>query len=311
MTARKSEPRLYAKPFDASILTRQPEKKEPKVRSFHDFLGADGAVEWTEVSTGERGKSVARVCLRGLEQRDMNLGNFTEGGALETSRQPRAVDVISYLRAKTLGRRLGVNYPEVTAADFGSPFPKVAMGAGLTFVGDGGAPAQAALAFGAIAPGLRTGIAWCDLSYNIWRTTGGVAEEITTRDLFDAAAAGVDRVLFGGDSLLEPCGVVNVPTVSIIDGGTFTIAKAAGMLKTAEDGNAETIAWAMAPDVAELLRQRPKVSGGERMIFEGNEILGFPAFVSNSVPSGTLIGGDFTKATVMLRDIDLLADRSS
>jgi HK97 family phage major capsid protein len=280
------------------------------VRSLHEYVSKD-ETEWPESSHGDRGKSIAKVHFRGLEQRDMNLGNFSEGGALETSRQPRATDVISYLRAKTLGRRLGVNYPDVTAADF-SVLPRVTLGAGLTFVGEGGAPAEAALTFGAVMPSLRTGIAWGDLSYNLWRQIGGVAEEIVTRDLFDAVAAGVDRTLFHGDGGAEPLGIASALGIDISSGATFSLAKACDRLRVVEDGNGDSIFWAMSPDVAEILRQREAGTAGyPGYIFTNGRILDKPALVSNSIDAGFLFCGDFTRASVMIRDIELLVDRSS
>jgi HK97 family phage major capsid protein len=264
-----------------------------------------------EVQPGDRGKSIAKVHFRGLELRDMNLGNFSEGGALETNRQPRATDVISYLRAKVRGRKLGVQYPDVTPADF-SVLPRVTLGAGLTFVGEGGAPAEAALTFGAVMPSLRTGIAWGDLSYNLWRQIGGVAEEVVTRDLFDAVAAGVDRVLFHGDGAAEPTGIASALGVDVSDGDTFSLAKACSMLKAVEDANAESIMWAMDPATAEVLRQREAGSAGfPGYVFSAGKILDKPAYVSNSITSGHLFVGDFTRAVVMIRDVELLVDRSS
>jgi HK97 family phage major capsid protein len=243
----------------------------------------------------------------------MNLTTFTEGGALAASRQPRAQDVISYLGARVLGRRLGVNFPEATAADF-SAIPRVATGADLTFVGEGGAPAEAALAFGQIQPSLRTGIAWTDLSFNFWRTAGNVSDQVVTRELFGAAARGIDRVLFHGDGGLEPLGIANVPTVDTRTGATFALATAAAMLRAVEDANADPdfISWAMAPDVAEILRQRERGTAGiPGYLLDGGKILDRPAFVSNSIAAGHLFLGDFTQATALIRDVELLLDRSS
>jgi hypothetical protein len=67
----------------------------------------------------------------------------------------------------------------------------------------------------------------------------------------------------------------------------------------------------MDPATAEKLRQRPKASGGERMLFEDGKILDRPAYVSAGIDAGTLFLGDFTQAVVMVRDIELLVNPST
>jgi len=143
--------------------------------------------------------------------------------------------------------------------------------------------------------------------------TGGLSDRLAARSHFGAVARGIDHAVFHGDGIAEPLGIVNVPGVGSVVGTTFAIASAAQMLGLVETGNAnaDSVSWAMSPDVAEILRQRPKVSGGERMLYEDGKILDRPAFVSNSIDAGTIFCGDFTQVIVMVKDIELLIDKST
>jgi HK97 family phage major capsid protein len=67
----------------------------------------------------------------------------------------------------------------------------------------------------------------------------------------------------------------------------------------------------MAPDVAELLRKREAATGSGFLIDGNGRMLNFPVHVSNSIDAGTIFCGDFAQIVVMVKDIELLIDKST
>lgn len=286
-------------------LYEQPSQRPP-LRSMTELIRRLDKKDpaWPEMSFGDRGNDISRVCFR-----DLNATSGPEGGYLVDSKQPTAA--IEYLGAVLVAARAGAVSVPASAADF-SPMPKEVTPPTLYWVTDGNEPPDPSDGtWGAVTPYLKTGVVWSDLTRLLSVVTGGAADRIVTKAFFKSVARGVDRAVFHGAGGEEPLGIVNVPNVGSVAGATFSILKAAAMLKAVEDANAGAISWCMAPDVAEKLRQRPKAASGERMLFEDGRMLNFPALVSNSIAAGTLFCGDFSNVTILNRSLELLVDQSS
>lgn len=302
MTAQERR-KLFVKPYI-------PEPPEPQKYTFTELVRRLEKNEEMpkEVLFGDRGKDIGQVYLKWA--RDLNLGNDTAGGYLTDTKQP--MTAIEYLGAQLIVSRAGAVSVPASAADF-SPMPKEVTPPTMYWVAEGIAPPAASDGtWGVVNPHLKTGVVWSDLTRLVTVITGGAADRIVTRAFFKSVAKGLDRATFHGSGLnAEPTGIINVPNVGSIDGGTFSLLKACSMLKAVEDANAAAISWCMSPDVAELLRQRPKAASGERMLLEDGKILNFPAYVSTGIDTGTLICGDFSQVTILNRSLELLVDRFS
>jgi HK97 family phage major capsid protein len=117
------------------------------------------------------------------------------------------------------------------------------------------------------------------------------------------AAIGIDAgFLSGSGASGAPFGLLNTTGVNSQSGtalawsGICTMEEAVA-LKDASDAN---LAWVAHPTVRKLLRQRERITGGGRAIWEGNTVAGHPAFVSTCMPSASLALGDFSNATILL-----------
>jgi len=288
----------------------QPDPPKPREWSFSELVRRLEKNEPmpSEALFGDRGTDIGQVRLSGI--RAMNTGTDTAGGFLVDSKQ--WMTAIEYLGAILIAARAGAVSIRASAADF-SPMPKEVTPPTLYWVTDGNPPPTFSDGvWGTVAPNLKTGVVWSDLTRLMSVITGGAADRIVTRAFFKSVARGVDHVFFHGAGGEEPLGIVNIPNVGSVAGGTFSLLKACSMLKAVEDANAENISWCMSPDVAEILRQREKGAAGEpRYLFEDGKILDKPALVSNSIDAGTLFCGDFSNATILNRSLELLVDRSS
>ena len=315
MSAKRNEPRLYARPFDpTTMFNRQPEPPpRPPVRSYGQFVNAEGLnLPWPELRLADRGLSVADVRFAGLELRDLNATTGSEGAYLRDSKQP--VSAVEFIGAQLVSVKAGAAWTPATASDFSTPIPVETGAASFQWLGEGQEPdTPTDNVFGVVTPSMRWGTCFVEFSRNLAVVSGGLADRLLARSHFRSVSRAIDAATFHGAGGAEPLGLENVPGVGSVAGATFSVAKAASMLKSVESGNAnaDSVSWAMSPDVAELLRQRPKVSGGERMLFEDGRMLDRPAFVSNSVNPGCLFVGDFPEVTVAIKDVELMLDLST
>ncbi len=298
-----SATRLVARPYE-------PDPPKPPVRSFKeclDHLCRNAAPPpWAEIRPGTIGSSIGAVCFR-----DLSLGVDTAGGYLAANRQPQTV--IEYIGSQLLAARMGAVYSSAVAEDFSSiPVEKTA--ATFQWLGEGTPVDESSNTFGAVAPSIKWGCVFVEVTRQLRTVSGGLVDRLLARSHFGAVARGVDHAVFHGSGVDgEPIGILNVPGIGSVDGSTFSLLKACSMLKSVEDGNADagSVCFAMDPATAEILRQRPKATSGERMIFEDGKILDCPAYVSSGIAAGHLFCGDFSQVVVMARDLELLVNRNT
>lgn len=143
---------------------------------------------------------------------------------------------------------------------------------------------------------------YIEVSDRLLRQTTPEGEAFLMRALADDLAEGVDAGLIAGDGVGgAPVGILNASGVGSVPGTGFDWADARAMQRTVEAANGiaspSTTGWAVAPDVAEILRGREK-SAGSGFIMADGRIGDFRAVVSKSVPSGTLLFGDWSGAVL-------------
>jgi HK97 family phage major capsid protein len=119
---------------------------------------------------------------------------------------------------------------------------------------------------------------------------GALADQVLNYMLATALAEAADAALLTGSGTSgQPHGLFTTGLVDSRAGTSFALSDAAAMLKNADGWVGDSAAWVAGIDAAEDLRQRPKVSGGERMLLEDDRLLGRPLIVSRSAPDAGLI----------------------
>jgi len=235
--------------------------------------------------------------------RDMNITTDPAGGYL-VAENTRPDDFVAALGPVALANRLGV---EVWPGLVGDAVVPKEDGSGLWYWLDteGNAPDESPVSLGAAV--LRTRTIGCLLppvSRNLLllgarRSTEPILKGMVRR----ALASGIDTALFAGSGVNgQPAGVLNTPGIDSRPGAGFSLSTGAGMIKVLEDGNVRTenAAWIASPDVAEILRKRPKISGGEvMMVGDDNLLMARPLYVTTSIPSGTILLGNFQEGVVL------------
>ena len=280
----------------------KPKQKLYEVRDDRELL-EEGFV-WEETRAGKHGIDISKVRFRWMETRDLTAGSGVGGGFLVGSKSP--FPVIEYLGSQLVTKKAGALALPVDSL---GPVPKVAGITSAGWIAEGGGVSEPNFTFGSAPLSAKTVAAFADVSRLLNAQAGPIAEGVVTRELLGANARALDAaVLNGTGNAGQPLGVAGTIAVDVRSGATYSLAIAAAQLKTIETGNADSsmAAWIMDPASAEILRQRPKAMSGERMLLEGAEMLGLPAYVSNSVSEGFIFLGVWSEIVIPTLSIEVL-----
>jgi HK97 family phage major capsid protein len=237
--------------------------------------------------------------------RAMNVTTDTAGGFL-VAEDTRADDFVAYLFPVLLAGRLGVpSWPGLVG---NAVVPAGTIGATPYWLDtEGGAPPESTtVAFGnAVLSPKTVGALLPLINRNLLLLgTRRSVEPILQALLKTAIASGVDGAFFAGSgSDGEPLGVLNTPGIDTRSGAAFALATATAMLKVLEDGSIATegASWVMDPASAKLLRKREKGAAGNPVYLLGddNKMAGRTAYVSASIPAGTILLGNFPEGAAI------------
>ena len=183
------------------------------------------------------------------------------------------------------------------------------------WVAEGEAPSESTPTTGLVSLRPKRLAAFVDYSRELLLQSEDL-EAVLRRDLAAAMAAALDAgLLAGSGTFSQPCGLLSVSGIASIDGASFSIATAASVIRTVEDGNVPLsgpgVGWVMPPAVAELLRKREAASGSGFLIDGGGKMLSFPVYVTTSLPAGTILFGNFSGGVQVAQwgpGIDLLVN---
>lgn len=117
--------------------------------------------------------------------------------------------------------------------------------------------------------------------------------------LFEAAGALLDQAVLAGTGVGgQPLGIANTAGVGAQAGASLDDADTRAMRKQVLEAGAteDSFAWVGSPSVQDVLSGRERFVGGGRAIWDDARILGRPAAATAHMPSGTLIGGDWSRA---------------
>lgn len=229
--------------------------------------------------------------LLGPQQRDMTIGSGTSGeGYLVGSEILGFADALS--KRSILGRLPGVQQHQGLKADqtflrgIGKPTAQWLASDGVT------PSVSSDPTLGAVSLSPKTVMATTTCTRQLLLQGGPLADAVIRGALAGSLAEAVDLALIAGSGTGgEPLGLMNQAGIDSRTGSDFDLADAAAML-TGTDGysQADTLTWVAGATAAELLRQRPKVSGGEVMLLDDTDrMLAKPVLVSRAAPDSTLM----------------------
>jgi len=213
----------------------------------------------------------------------------------------KLMDIISYLRAKSVCLRLGATL--LSGLDSGAAIPLQSGASTASWVSEnsGTDTAQTDSSFGQLNLSARTLAATTSYSRQLLTQSSVDIEAFLRADLAGAHAAAIDAACFAGTGTSnQPVGLLYNSNVPIVALGTNGLAPSAQALCSMEQSVADysadlgQLAWATTPGMRAKLRQTPMFTGSTIPAWQGDEggdfLLGSPAIVSRSVPQSLTKG---------------------
>jgi len=234
------------------------------------------------------------IPFRALASRDLGATGAASAGGYLVGDDTRNDIFTDYLRPFSVAGALGVQTIPRLSANILAPL----FSAGSTgyWVGEGEAPTESTPTAGTVYLTPHRIAAFIDYTRQLLLQAVGL-EEILRRDLGGAFGAGVDAGMLNGSGTgNEPQGIIGTTGVGSVSGATFSVTIAASIVGTVEAANVPLtgpgVGWVMPPAVAEILRKREAATGSGFIVNE-NKLLGFPVYVSTSMPAATILFGNF------------------
>ena len=181
------------------------------------------------------------------------------------------------------------------------------------WVGEGSAPTESQQAFDQVNMSPKTLGGFTDFSSKTLLQASIDVEQFVRNDLAKVLALELDRAgIYGTGSSNQPTGLTQttgIGTQTITTYGTF--AEYIGMETDVASANADAGALKYIVNAAArgALKSTEKASNTAQFVWEGNEINGYPAIVSNQLANNDVLFGDFSQLVMgTWSGVDLTVD---
>lgn len=147
-------------------------------------------------------------------------------------------------------------------------------------------------AFSAVVP--------VEMKHRFFMSVTPVKSQMLIQRLLNAMDELYTKIAFAGNGTTEPEGILNNADVYTETGASVSKAKLDTLELKVDQGGApmEGRFYIVNPLDAKVLKNRPIVSGGDKMLMAENKINGQPALVSTLVDSGNLFYGHFSSVMI-------------
>ena len=181
------------------------------------------------------------------------------------------------------------------------------------WVGEGSAPTESQQAFDQVNMSPKTLGGFTDFSRKTLLQASIDVEQFVRNDLAKVLALELDRAgIYGSGSSNQPTGLTEttgIGTQTITTYGTF--AEYIGMETDVASANADAGALKYIVNAAArgALKSTEKATNTAQFVWEGNEINGYPAIVSNQLANNDVLFGDFSQLVMgTWSGVDLTVD---
>lgn len=236
--------------------------------------------------------------ISGMAFRDLTAGTFTAGGALVSTPAAPLESLIQ--RFSVFGQLVTV----MTGMSTPFSLPRTTTVPTASWIAaELAAIPESQPVFGAVAFTPKYCSAYMQVSRQL--LLQAPAESVVASQAAEAVARAIDAAIIAGSGVAgQPTGIVNTAGVHAQSGTSYAHASALNqreqvLLSGAREDN---LVWVGHPTVQELIGGRERHAGGGNTLWDADGILGIPAIATTSVPTGTLILGDFSRVTVAVFD---------
>ncbi len=229
-----------------------------------------------------------------VQRRDLTVGTATAGGHTVATNL-LASSFIDLLRNKMSVTAMGAQF--LTGLIGNIAIPRQTGGAAAYWVAESGAPTESAAAFDQVAMSPKTVGAYSDISRKLLLQSSIDIEAFVRNDLATVMALAIDLAALNGTGASnQPRGVLQTSGIGDVAGGTNGAAPTWAHIVELEtdvavaNADAGTMGYLTNAKVRGKLKTTSKVSGQNGFIWEGGELNGYRAGVSNQVPSNLTKG---------------------
>jgi HK97 family phage major capsid protein len=123
------------------------------------------------------------------------------------------------------------------------------------------------------------------------------------RSLLRSIGRKIDAAVLAGTGISgQPAGLANSSPIVAIAGTSIDVADINGAIRHIRDAGLDQrqITWIAGPAAEEILRNREATSSSGRFIWEGDSILGMPAYGTPDAPTNSLFVGPWQEAKIVL-----------
>ena len=244
------------------------------------------------------------------QKRDLTVGSATAGGNLV------ATELLSGSFIDQLKNKMAImaaNPSMLTGLEGNISIPRQTSGSSAYWVGEGSAPTESNLAFDQVNMTPKTIGAFVDYSRRLLLQASIDVEQRIRNDIAENIALELDRAaIYGTGSSNQPLGLkdtTGIGSQSLTSFGTF--AEYIGMETDIAVANAEVanMFYIINSSARGALKSTDVASNTGKFVFEGGEINGYKAIVTNQLTNNDALFGDFSKFTIgMWSGLDLTVD---
>ena len=243
-------------------------------------------------------------------KRDLTVGTATAGGNLVAD-DLLAGSFIDILRNRMAIMQAGTTVLSGLTGNIS--IPRQTAASTSYWVGEGSAPTESQQAFDQVNMTPKTLGGYVDFSRRTLLQASIDVEQFVRGDLAKVLALELDRAgIYGTGSSNQPTGLTQttgIGTQTITTYGTF--AEYIGMEPDVASANADAGALKYIVNAAArgALKSTEKASNTAQFVWEGNEINGYPALVSNQLANNDVLFGDFSQLVLgTWSGVDLTVD---
>ena len=243
-------------------------------------------------------------------KRDLTVGTATAGGNLVAD-DLLAGSFIDILRNRMAIMQAGTTVLSGLTGNIS--IPRQTAASTSYWVGEGSAPTESQQAFDQVNMTPKTLGGYVDFSRRTLLQASIDVEQFVRGDLAKVLALELDRAgIYGTGSSNQPTGLTQttgIGTQTITTYGTF--AEYIGMETDVASANADAGALKYIVNAAArgALKSTEKASNTAQFVWEGNEINGYPALVSNQLANNDVLFGDFSQLVLgTWSGVDLTVD---
>ena len=267
--------------------------------------------EVSEAASRAYGKPAAGIMVPNeVLKRDLNVGTATAGGNLVAT-DLLAGSFLDILRKRMALMQAGVTM--LTGLEGNISIPRMTSTSTAYWVGEGASPTESQQAFDQVNLSPKTVGAYVDYTRRTLLQSSIDVEAMVRDDLAKVIALELDRAgLYGSGSSNQPLGLTGtsgIGTQTITTYGTF--AEYIGMETDVATANADVASMKYLVNAAArgALKSTEKASSTAQFVWEGNEINGYQAIVSNQLANNDVVFGDFSQFVVATwSGLDLTVD---